>query len=493
MALAAPAAGRASCHISHTKSMAGRRGTLDEMMREIVPGAVERYAKKNPNIVVAEEANNESYVNDGEGGFRLCNDISEVMEYGDSRAARLSRKITKDKKNKRGEMRGGTVTTTTFLVHLPRTMCDEVPDFYPAIDPRTGKRRIDPETGEPASRSRWVARDRDEAEEYFSAVLEYLGASVVPGGIDGILGASIQYSENTPHMHVIADTFGDDPKRPGMLRQDWSRAYSQSRDVRNEDGRIVQGWEKIKALHVGLRKQLIDRGFEVERESSERSLENLAKAEYVASMQALETAEETLAKVAKLEPEARAEAARLVSAAKKQSASIITDAQIEAGVIKTDAELDARDLLDSARAHARSAREEGREEGRVEGRAEAEQDRQRAREALDRAKAVSQAADEQYAAAINAPSIPDEQARHLASMGARHLATVLSKHVDDATRKKVEKAQAAAERTFARNPEAFIKQAREVERVHSERLARNRRITQQVSADNTLNHDGPEF
>ena len=35
MALSAPAAGRASCHISHTKSIAGRRGTLDEMMREI--------------------------------------------------------------------------------------------------------------------------------------------------------------------------------------------------------------------------------------------------------------------------------------------------------------------------------------------------------------------------------------------------------------------------------------------------------------------------
>ena len=104
--------------------------------------------------MVAEEADNESYVNDGEGGFRPCEDIREVMDYGDARAARLSRKITKDKKNKRGEMVGGTVTTTTFLVHLPRTMCVEQPDFYPAINPRTGKRRIDPETGEPASRSR---------------------------------------------------------------------------------------------------------------------------------------------------------------------------------------------------------------------------------------------------------------------------------------------------------------------------------------------------
>ena len=88
-------------------------------------------------------------------------------------------------------MEGGTVTTMTFLVHLPRTMYVEQPDFYPAINPRTGKRRIDPETGEPVSRSRWVARDKDEAEEYFSAVLEYLGENVVPGGMNGIPGVSV--------------------------------------------------------------------------------------------------------------------------------------------------------------------------------------------------------------------------------------------------------------------------------------------------------------
>lgn len=55
-----------------------------------------------------------------------------------------------------------------------------------------------------------------------------------------------------------------------------------------------------------------------------------------------------------------------MNAAKKQSANIITDAQIEAGDIKTDAELDAREPLDSARAHALSAREEGRKEGHAE-------------------------------------------------------------------------------------------------------------------------------
>ena len=446
MALSAPAAGRASCHISHTKSIAGRRGTLDEMMREIVPGAVKRYAKKNANIVVAEEAANESYVNDGEGGFRPCTDIREVMEYGDARAARLSRKITKDKKNKRGEMRGGTVTTTTFLVHLPRTMCVKQEDFYPAINPRTGKRRIDPETGEPASRSRWVARDKDEAEEYFSAVLEYLGANVVPGGMNGILGVSIQYSESTPHMHVLADTFGDDPKRPGMLRQDWSRAYSEHRDVRDEEGRRVPGWEKIRDLHVGLREHLIANGFEVEREFSERSLENLAKAEYVASMQALDTAEETLARVAALEPEARAEAERLLAAAREKSRGLVIDAELEGEEIITRAELDADDLMVAAHSRAEniaaSVREQGKQEGREEGKKEVANE-------LDRASALATEAEQHLAAVKTSKPLSGEQARALYAEGVRVVAESVSKRVEDAAIRRVIDSVQSAHVNFA--------------------------------------------
>ena len=477
MTLSAPNVGRASCHISHTKSIAGRRGTLDEMMREIVPGAVDRYARKNPNIIVAEEQFNESYVNDGEGGFRPCEDIREVMDYGDARAARLSRKITKDRKNKRGEMRGGTVTTTTFLVHLPRTLCDEVPDFYPAIDPRTGKRRIDPETGELASRSRWVAKDRDEAERYFNEVLEYLAANVVPGGVDGILGISLQYSENTPHMHVLADTFGDDPKHPGSLRQDWSRAYSEHRDVRDEDGRRVPGWEKIRDLHVGLREHLIAKGFDIERESSERSTESLAKAEYVASMQALETAEETLARVAKLEPEARAEAERLVKAARQRSSEIISDAQTESADILDEAERDAQTVRSSAR-------EAGRQEGRAEGQAEARRLQQAARERLAEADAT-------YAEAMTARSIPDEQAYYLASLGANTLASAITKHVDTQTCKEVEKARVSVRRSFAKNAKLLIGQAREAERSYGNKLVSKR--VQVSQAREALGDDGLEF
>lgn len=82
-------------------------------------------------------------------------------------------------------------------------------------------------------------------------------------------------------------------------------------------------------------------GFEVERESSERSLENLAKAEYVASMQALDTAKETLARVAAFEPEARAEAERLLVAAHSRAENVPA-----------------------------SAREQGKQEGREEGKKE---------------------------------------------------------------------------------------------------------------------------
>ena len=82
-------------------------------------------------------------------------------------------------------------------------------------------------------------------------------------------------------------------------------------------------------------------GFEVERESSKRSLENLAKAEYVASMQALDTAEETLARVAALEPEARAEVERLLAGAREKSRGLVIDAELEGEEIITHAELDA--------------------------------------------------------------------------------------------------------------------------------------------------------
>ena len=109
----------------------------------------------------------------------------------------------------------------------------------------------------------------------------------------------------------------------------------------------------------------------MERESSERSLENLAKAEYVASMQALDTAEETLARVAALEPEARAEAERLLAAAREKSRGLVIDAELEGEEIITRAELDAEDLMVAAHSRAEnvaaSAREQGKQEGREEG------------------------------------------------------------------------------------------------------------------------------
>lgn len=62
--------GRARFHAVHTKRASKRGAILDEMMRELDPDAVERWAARNPSIVIADEVENEAYVNDGEGGFR---------------------------------------------------------------------------------------------------------------------------------------------------------------------------------------------------------------------------------------------------------------------------------------------------------------------------------------------------------------------------------------------------------------------------------------
>lgn len=102
--------------------------------------------------------------------------------------------------------------------------------------------------------------------------------------MNGILEASIQHSENAPHVYVIADMFGNNLEQPGVLQQNWSHVYSKHHDVHDEEGRRMPGWQKIRDLRVDLRKCLIANGFKAGRESSEWSMESLTKAEYVAPM-----------------------------------------------------------------------------------------------------------------------------------------------------------------------------------------------------------------
>ena len=247
--------GRTGFHVTHTKSVSERGAILDEMMRELKDESVERWAQRNPSIVVEDEDSNIALVNDGEGGFDICTNPKQVLAYGNARLAKLSSPIREPKLDPvTGKLKGGTTTTSMFVMHLPKSLCKEVPDFYPVYD----------HGEEVGRRSRWVARDREEAKQYFDDIVEYLATHVIPGGADAVLGVDIQFSESTPHIHVLADTFAPDPKHPGQLRSEFSRAYGQHRDVRDDKGRQIGRKAKFRRYHADLKKFMLERGWEIE-------------------------------------------------------------------------------------------------------------------------------------------------------------------------------------------------------------------------------------
>lgn len=249
--------GRAAFHVTHEFRASKRGAILDEMMREKIPGASERWAQRNPNIVLEDEDSNIAIVNNGQGWFSLCKDPKKVLAYGEERLAKLSHRVKEPKLDpKKGKEWGGTRTSSMFVIHLPETLCEEVEDFYPVFDDDgndTGRKR-----------SRLVARDRDEALRYFKDVLNYLAEEVIPGGQEAILGADIQFSESRPHIQILADTFAPDPKHPGQLRSEFSRAYGEHRDVRDEKGRQIGGPAKIGRYQEGFRKRMVELGWPVE-------------------------------------------------------------------------------------------------------------------------------------------------------------------------------------------------------------------------------------
>lgn len=247
--------GRTGFHVTHTKSVSERGAILDEMMRELSEESKARWAQRNPNIVVENEDSNIALVNDGEGGFDPCSDPKQVIDYGNTRLAKLSSPIRDPKRDPvTGKLKGGTTTTSMFVMHLPKSLCQEVPDFYPVYE--HGK--------EVGRRSRWVARDSDEAVKYFLDSIRFLATHVIPGGFDAVLGADIQFSESTPHIQILADTFAPDPKHEGALRCDFSRAYGSHRDVRDDKGRQMSGQAKFRRYHEELKKFMLERGWEIE-------------------------------------------------------------------------------------------------------------------------------------------------------------------------------------------------------------------------------------
>lgn len=444
--------GRTGFRVTHTKAVGERRAIVHEMMRELDPKAVEYWARENTNIVVEDEVFDRGFVNDGTGRFVRATSMQEVIDYGQSRVDRLSSPLREDKPDKKGKMRGGTVTTSMFAAHLPKSLCKEVPDFY-------GK-----------GRSRWIARDRDEAMKYFTDVLRFLGKNVIPGGFEAILGFDIQHSETTPHVQVLADTFADDPKHEGQLRPEWSRAYAAHRDVKGEDGKMLTGRKKLERYQDDLKAYMVARGWPVEREVDPlRHDKTETKAIYGALRDERRQLDEQRDQL------------------KADREDLIRD-----GEDLEREEYQVRLARKEVETERETAREEGRQEGRNQGFAEGFSAGQaEARRLMQTARERLAEADATYAEAMTARSIPSEQARHLASLGAKTLASAISKRVDERTREEVERTRASVERTFAKNSEVLIGRAREVERSYGNKLVSKR--VQVSQAQKSLEDDGMEF
>lgn len=383
--------GRTGFHLKHTKAVSERGAILDEMMRELSDESIARWASRNPNIVVEDERLNIALVNGGEGDMVPCEDPKEVLAYGQQRLARLSSPVREGKVDPvTGKVKGGTTTTSMFVLHLPKSMCREVPDFYPVLD----------EDGDVVGRrSRWVARDRDEALRYFDDAMEFMASEVIPGGWDAVLGADIQFSESTPHIQVLADTFAPDP-RPGcegQLRCDFSRAYGSHRDVRDFKGRQMSGQAKFRKYHADLKNWMIERGWPVEREVDPLRHDKTATKEIYGRMMDSERVFRQKARA--FEDDVRRRRAELNQvreeiATKEQRVSL------------------ARKQVEQDRVSAREeGRKEGYDQGRAEGIAEAERLRQQAREQLARARSMASEAEQHLASVKTSRPLSGEQAR----------------------------------------------------------------------------------
>ena len=460
--------GRTGFHVTHTKAVSERGSILDEMMRELKDESIERWAQRNPSIVVEDEHLNVALVNDGEGGFDPCSDPKQVIAYGNDRIAKLSSPIRDPKPDPiTGKLKGGTPTTSMFVLHLPKSLCEEVPDFYPVYE--DGK--------EVGRRSRWVARDRDEAMRYFSDAVEYLAADVIPGGIDAVLGVDIQFSESTPHIHVLADTFAPDPKHPGQLRSEFSRAYSSHRDVRDDKGRQMSGQAKFRQYHKGLKEYMLERGWEIEADVDPLRHDKTATKDMYGAMMDKQRA------LAEQEQNLAVERREIDESDKR-----LDDQWERLELTRNELKLEREQLQKDKQKALEAARTQGYAKGLEEGRAQVDALREQARQQLDEAQHI-------YGEALAAPSITDAQARNLALFGAKALADSINKNiVDPDARVIVDKSFKSMERTITKNGKVLIEQASGVERAYGNELVRKRaRVSQVQEAQKSLEDDGMEF
>lgn len=254
-----------------------KKNTLEESQRKTAgPGAVQFYAQKNPSIVAEDTYKNVDFVNDGDGGFRETTSIYETLEYGEERIGRVT-----------GKLADGNTTWITSVFHLPYSMCEEIPNFYPRRDD-DGHLVLDEDGNPIGGRSRWVIKEgmEDDARRYFQDTLEFFGTHVVPGGMDAVHGGSINLDESRPHMQIISDPLEENTrsKEDGALKNGFSLALGSHRksaripwidlktgkqlvDAKGQPKtRRENASDKAERHHKQFKKYMLDRGFEIEAE-----------------------------------------------------------------------------------------------------------------------------------------------------------------------------------------------------------------------------------
>ena len=259
--------GRAAFNLRHLRrdncggdTRGDRKRLLKEAMRELDPQDLAHQAAMNSNIVVADAHLNVPFVNNGDGTFRRATSVEEVLQYQDARMDGV-------------RVQKNSFETSLFVVHLPKSMCVEVPDFYTS--------EVD---GREVKRARLVARDYDEAKEYLEESMRWLAENFIPGGIDAVAGGDMNFDESTPHIQFQADTFSPDPKDPAKLRCRPGIAYNTDTSVRYKDGpkkgKQISGNQKFIDAQRGLREHMYALGYPVELDVSERHDESLSPDRY---------------------------------------------------------------------------------------------------------------------------------------------------------------------------------------------------------------------
>ena len=358
--------GRAAFNVKHLRrdncggdtTRGDRKSLLKESMRELDPDDLAHHAAMNSNIVVADSHLNVPFVNNGDGTFRRAESVDEVLDYQDARMDGV-------------RVQKNSFETSLFVVHLPKSMCVEIPDYYTS----TVK-------GREVKRPRYVPRDYEEATQYFEEAMRWLAANYIPGGIDAVAGGDVNFDESTPHSQFQADSFSPDPNDPSKLRCRPGIAYNTDKSVRYKDGpkkgKQIGGQQKMIDAQRGLREHMHSLGYPVELEVSERHDESLNPDRYAEQQDRERDLMNREAEFEAKQPERKRYAAKKgyeegkqqgYDAGREEADTLIANAHNRADKIVADAKADAgaqvqllRDELDELKKKRDDAKKRWKEE-----------------------------------------------------------------------------------------------------------------------------------